>query len=373
MSAPGGMSDYEIVPYEPKFRDALLELQSFLWGKNQKANAAYLDWKYFQNPYAGVARIYLALHDGKVVAMRGLFGTLWEVGTPPVSVNMPCAADLVIAPEHRGRGVFTKLMEHIQADESANDACPYLLNLSAGTATRLGSLTMGWRSVGPLPVTASTQPADWWGRFTRTTVGALGRVLRPSSAPFLWIDRHLHRDGGRIGPHVFVSDEPRPEAMAQLVRRLGHDGRVRHRRDESYFEWRFRQPRAVYRFFFRVDDGLDAYLVLHSKRDSGGPVTIVDCESVSPGGASELLTAALRLGVAARVSTWSCTLSAESRATLRRLRFVEWQAKGLSEWFATVLVKPTAPTVPDLPWLLAGRDLLKLDDWDLRQIYSDGF
>jgi hypothetical protein len=45
--------------------------------------------------------------------------------------------------------------------------------------------------------------------------------------------------------------------MADLVRRLGHDGRLRHVRDERYLAWRYRNPLYEYRFLVRESDRLE--------------------------------------------------------------------------------------------------------------------
>ena len=50
--------------------------------------------------------------------------------------------------------------------------------------------------------------------------------------------------------------------MADLVQRLGHDGRLRHVRDAAYLAWRLADPQHEYRFLFSGSDRLDGYLVL---------------------------------------------------------------------------------------------------------------
>ena len=42
---------YRFTRYQPKYREEIVRLQSVLWGPDLALNAAYLTWKYEQNPY----------------------------------------------------------------------------------------------------------------------------------------------------------------------------------------------------------------------------------------------------------------------------------------------------------------------------------
>src|SRR3712207_6320470 len=120
----------EIVRYRPEHKAAVVELQTHHWGSDRALNAAYLEWKYERNPYLPGGLIHLALSDGRVVGMRGLYGARWEAGSPWEACLAPCAADLVIAPRHRNRGLAARIMQAAAADLAAG-GLPYALNLSA--------------------------------------------------------------------------------------------------------------------------------------------------------------------------------------------------------------------------------------------------
>ncbi len=110
---------YEVVKYRPEFKSQIVELQTHLWSRDTEVNSTYLDWKYSRNPYVDKTLIYLALHGGKAVGMRGVYGAKWQVGNPSETLIGLCAGDLVIAPDHRNRGLFRKIMEVALADLSA--------------------------------------------------------------------------------------------------------------------------------------------------------------------------------------------------------------------------------------------------------------
>ena len=66
---------YNVVKYSSKHRQDVLELQKHLWNPQVEINDAYLSWKYECNPYLNDCLIYLVLKDGRVVGMRGAYGT----------------------------------------------------------------------------------------------------------------------------------------------------------------------------------------------------------------------------------------------------------------------------------------------------------
>ena len=81
---------YRFTRYQPKYREEIVRLQSVLWGPDLALNAAYLTWKYEQNPYLDEPLIYLALENERVVGMRGFYGTQWQIGRSGQIVVLPC-------------------------------------------------------------------------------------------------------------------------------------------------------------------------------------------------------------------------------------------------------------------------------------------
>src|SRR5262245_51186770 len=107
---------YEVVPYRAALKPQIVSLQQHLWWGGAPINTAYLEWKYERNPYLPSPLLYVALYQGRVVAMRGLFGSCWEVGADSARHLVPCADDFVIAPAHRNRGLAGRIMTAPFAD-----------------------------------------------------------------------------------------------------------------------------------------------------------------------------------------------------------------------------------------------------------------
>ena len=130
--------NYEIVKYDPSFKGQTLALQDHLWGGFARRNKAYFEWKFEQNPYLADTNIYLAIHQNKVVGMRGMFGGKWALGPDIPELVIPLSSDTVIAPEHRKFGLLEKLSTFAAKDLAAQ-GYPLVGIASAGRATMRGS------------------------------------------------------------------------------------------------------------------------------------------------------------------------------------------------------------------------------------------
>src|SRR5208337_1328121 len=264
-------STYELVRYELGLKGQVIDLQSHLWSPSVALNTAYFEWKYERNPYVAESLIYLVMHDGRAVGMRGFHGMQWEGGIPNQKSIVLYADDLVIAPEHRNRGLIPKIMA-AAFEDLAKRRYRYAFNLSAGPITLLSSLATGWRSVG------SMQPMrqrSWRvvlrsGRnrlitrlpmLSRKNSGILRLWPEKKRASLADIDAELVRHKLRDVPSIRFEDVPRCAAMAELVERIG-GSRIRHVRNAEYFQWRFQNPLGQYRFLFWEKSRLEGYLVL---------------------------------------------------------------------------------------------------------------
>jgi GNAT superfamily N-acetyltransferase len=363
------------VKYRPEFKNQLVELQKHLWSSDVTVNAAYLEWKYERNPYINTPLIYLALCAGKVVGMRGMCGARWQIGDSGQTFRVPIAGDLVIAPDHRNQGLYTKIMKAALTDLVDTDY-RYVFNLSANPLNLLGSLTMGWRSIGHLqPMHRKSYRGVVLNRLQRyaNKLSFLPSVKRRN--PFDFLDRKALRDQGKVGLHVSVERAPRPQAMAELVERTTGDGRIRHVRDQEYFAWRFNNPLSSYRFlFWGKTTRIEGYLIMRSQLyNETFRVNIVDWEATNPQVRSDLLEAAVRLQHSHSLRIWTATLPGAVKSLLQKKGFkLLTEAKSISRYRPTVLLRPVRDDMLKTDWLIAGRSLLDMGNWDLRMIYSDG-
>jgi hypothetical protein len=369
-------ADYEVFKYRPEHKARVAELQCDLWSSDPALNTAILEWKYERNPYLRAIPIYLAASRGQVVAMRGFYGSSWEGGLPRQEALVYCADDLVIAAEHRNRGLFTLMMKAALDDLGASGT-GIALTLSGGLPTVLGSLTMGWKSIG------QTRPVRLVSKRTRQIrrlrgyageVPVIRRTLKwlPESQPerFVRLDTAATPTAPSRGG-VWLAREPQTMAMADLVERLGTDGRIRHVRDQKYFTWRFANPMNEYRFLYAGRESLTGYLVLRrsvSDRFDMSAVHVSDWEGVNQEVKKDLLRAAIEWGRFSELMAWTTTMSRDTIRVLREAGFPEPipSPRGIP----CVLVKPYGATTSARIWTMAGKPLLDPSSWDLRMLYS---
>lgn len=372
---------HELVRYHPDQKEQIAALQRSLWSADVGLNTAYFAWKYEENPFMKAPVLQLALREGRVVGMRGMFGSCWEIGSPARRVLVPCADDFVIEPAHRNHGIGGAIMRAAVEDAALSDF-PYAFSLSAGPVTLAASLVAGWRTVDSMRparrVSASAAFVDRMAGRLRTApllwrcAGPLVRAHhRGVGGPFRALDRRARPAGGRGSAALRVETIPPVEAMADLVARLGHDGRLRHVRDEIYLRWRYRDPLHEYRFLVQRADRLGGYLVLQAHRtEPERGIRIVDWEASTAEVRMDLLRAALEWGRFPSVIVWTATLPSETEAPLAALGFVPTSSGSQLRGVATTMIRPLGHAAAGVDPILEGRRLLDLASWDMRMVYS---
>lgn len=376
-------SEFELLRAGTDAKRDVLSLAAHLWSPYSALNSAYFDWKYLDNPYQSPPLVYLAMHRGAAVAMRGFFGMKLEGGNPRRSFTCLQADDMVVRPEYRNRGLVARIMRFAFAD-LARMGHEYAFSLSAGPVTFLLSLSIGWRSAGPcLPL--ERQP---WRRAARS---GLIRFARRSATVSRVLDEVRSRGHGprppsftdgsltRVVPasrgaaSVAIGEAPRLVDMSELVERVDYDGRLRAVRDAEYFGWRLRNPFSRYRYLYVDEDRLEGYLVLQeyaSPAADHGVVNIVDWEASRPEFLARLLDVAIAAAQPRRLLIWSATLRTHVLELLRNRAFrPEPMATNIAHAAPSLLVRSLRDD-PPARWMVAGRSLLDAASWDLRMLDS---
>jgi GNAT superfamily N-acetyltransferase len=366
---------YELVRYEADLKPQVAALQCHLWSPSTALNLAYFEWKHERNPYIEEPLVYLARCNGQVVAMRGFAGTRWRVGAGDDSREFTAlyADDLVIAPEHRNRGLLTKVMAKAFEDLSGSPF-HYAVNLSPGPLSYLTALTGGWRSVGLM---GPMRHLSWRTVLhrARTRLGRRMPLLAPrerEQAPFADIDAAwATRSGAYAG--LSLEQAPRCAEMAALIARV-EDERVRHVRDATYLQWRFQNPLSRYRYLYYGRQSLEGYLVLQEYSSDYADrhvVNIVDWEASSLDIHTELLRAAIALTRERELFIWSATLPATLTGLLVRNGFrLRPEPRSATELRHVLMLRPIRDVRSAGSWLFEDLPLAELRSWDLRMLYS---
>lgn len=375
-------SKVRVVAYSVEHEDAVVELTRLgLWSPSIEANRRYLEWKHLQNPYGSGPRLYLAFDGSELVGMRSFYPARWQVGLPSHVEDVLVADDLVVRESHRNRGVVTELMQ-AAIDDLHQQGAEYLFNLSGGRLTVLGSLAMGWRSVGHLNPLGRMSSSHALFSSCRQLLAGLPLVWRSRDSPFWYTSRELQpfarlgegtRHISKEGVTVEIATEPRVDDMASLIARLDYDGRIRHVRDVPYLSWRYRNPLNEYRFFYAGSDPLHGYLVAKCRRHGFGLVTrveVVDWESDDERHLEALLEAAISAGAFPELVVWVATRKNHVVNALLRSGFEPVDRHLAALGCPCILVRSCDSSRPPDDWLLHKTPLLDLGRWDMRMIYS---
>jgi hypothetical protein len=352
VTAAGGV---EIVPYAPELLPDLAQLAVHLLGPDVGANAAYLRWKHVDNPYLDGPCMAVAMHGERPVGMAGAVGARWQLGAGPSTLSAPCATTTVIHPDHRARGLLPALKGSVD-EQLAAAGHRVELSTSAARAVQLSLRTAGWRLVGRFEWFRWRRSPTAGDRVRRRLAGGRRRPVA-GRGPFALLD------AARLPRGVTVSPRAAPDALAALAARGAGGGPLRHVRDETYFAWRFANPRADYRFV-RADD---AYLVLRARSTGRAMVTVADWAG-DAARVAELLRHSLRSGVeVARVLALS--LDAGDRRVLDEAGFTPFAPDDRDQSTRALLVRTLGgdPEALDLD----GASLLDPATYGLRPLDLD--
>lgn len=377
------MNGVEIVPFDPSLKDELVEFRRRTYETGFPESRDYLEWKYEQNPYIPGPIYYIARAGGRIVGMRGVYGTCWEHDRAANATVLPSADDWAVDPEYRNRGVASEIMR-AATEDLAKRGYPYALITSGGRITIIASLAAGWRSATALEPVVRRSRSERIRHVVRSQLrGRRGmwRFVRSNSAnvrssedPFRRVD-NMEAVRGRLPGSMIVSDsKPRIEAMAELIARLPYDGRIRHVRGTRYLTWRYKNPIRTHRFLYHERDGkLDGYLVLARWEECQLPTLpfhIVDWEGTDDIVRADLLRCAVNTAQISELGMWTAGLSNESRAVLDEAGFVKTDLDQRERGMPCILVKQLGRETPMTTWMFGDGSILDSKRWDMRMIYT---
>jgi len=377
------MNAVEIVPFDPSLKDELVEFRRRTYETGFPESRDYLEWKYEQNPYIQGPIYYIARAGGRIIGMRGIYGTCWEHDRALQATVLPCADDWAVEAEYRNRGVASAIMREA-VEDLARRGYEYVINTSGGRITVVASLAAGWRSATALePVVRRSRNEQMRYKVRTRLRGVRGawRYIRSNSAnirsseePFRRIDQMEPVRGRLPGSMIVASAEPRVDAMAEFVARLPYDGRIRHVRGKRYLTWRYQNPIREHRFLYHERDGrLDGFLVLARWPDCQLPTLpfhIVDWEGTDSEVRADLLRAAVTTAEFSELGMWTAGLSDASRAVLNEAGFVKTDLDQRERGLPCVLVKKLGRDAPPTSWLFGDGPILDSKRWDMRMIYT---
>lgn len=244
-------------------REAFLSLYETVWRHSR--SAAWFDWRFVDNPFTDRVELVVAEDAGRVVGAESLLAL--PLATPNGTVPVRQPVDWIVHPEHRHRGLFTRMTEQLLSMTAGR--AELLFNFPSD-ALRPGLRKFDWTEVAPVPMryrvqnatgVCATLPDDGLGasaltRAATPVVRAVHAVAdRLTSSP---ADVTVERvDGIDTNAIRTVYTETRPDT-------------VHVPRTTTYLDWRFANPRwDVATYVARRDDRPVATLVVGRETADG--------------------------------------------------------------------------------------------------------
>ncbi len=254
---------YEIRPYEPSDRADFLELYDTVLGE---ADPAWFRWKYEDNPYTDHVPMIVAVTDGQLVGTKPCFALELRAGNRRLTAYQP--ADVMVHPDHRRQGLYSRTTERLKTHYA--DREPALFFNFPNEATLSGSLKHGWEVVEQVPTWYRIQRPDALldadDRFR-----AVARGLEPLAASYLRVrDRTVSRPSGvSVQRYEDVPVDTFVSLADRAVPPTFHASR-----DETFYNWRFDNPRWEYRAYVASRHGSEvAGIITGTQRRGESTIT----------------------------------------------------------------------------------------------------
>jgi GNAT superfamily N-acetyltransferase len=213
-------TECEIRPYRQEDEPEVLDLlgRALGGGPTGSRQPGSFRWKHFENPF-GPSYMLVAEQDGRIVGLRAFMR--WRFRSREGSVRAVRAVDTATHPDHRGRGIFSRLTSEAVAGISGDSE---LIFNTPNEQSLPGYLKMGWRPVGTVPVSIRVR-RPW--RFLAGVASVGSPEAGSSPRPSIEAEHALEA----------LSDP----ALATLLDAadMDADGRLRTPRDATYLRWRY--------------------------------------------------------------------------------------------------------------------------------------
>lgn len=283
--APETAAEYTLRWFDPSDREPFLDLYAETFGGGSDE---WFQWKYLDNPRVAHVPILVAAADGEFAGARAQVPFLMRAGEETVLAMR--FGDTMVHPDHRRRGVFSRLTERA-LDHYGEMPVQFCYNVP-NDLSRPGFLKAGGEIVANLPSFYRVQqPSALAAGVDSRPVSLASRIAAPAARAYLGARDRLASipEGLTIVEHAEV-----PVSLLARLYRRGYPATVHAVRDEPFLEWRYRNPDWEYRTFSAgVDGRTDAAIVTGTQSDVDG-VTTTNVVDVLPLASSDRRDRALR-------------------------------------------------------------------------------
>lgn len=265
---------YAIRQYEPSDREGFLSLYREVFGERP---AAWFDWKFVENPYADEVPVCVVEHDGEIVGARP--SVVFPLSVGGRSVLALLQVDPMVHPDHRGRGLFTRMVEHVYDHYATREPCVSIgfpnEAVKSGLEKLHAKLSLDRGLVGRLPEHYRVQDPDALlaGDAERPASRTLARAATLAARGYL---RGRDALAGRASGVTVERVAGVPAGRLAALGRTAIPPEAHAARDEAFYAWRFANPRYRYETYVARRAGEPtAAVVAGTRREAGATVVHV--------------------------------------------------------------------------------------------------
>ncbi|WP_101298068.1 GNAT family N-acetyltransferase [Halegenticoccus soli] len=354
---------YVIRRYDPGDRDGVLALDRLVWGRPR--GAEWFSWKYAENPYVDHVPVFVAERDGEIVGARPFLALPIRAGRRTALAFQP--ADTMVHPEHRRRGLFTR-MTTSAIDHYADGDPDFFFNFP-NDLSRSGYLKLGWREAGLRTTFYRIQNPQTLAPARMGAAGrALARLASPVSNGYCRACDRLSNSSRRFSVERHV-DVPADVLASLYERRVPYQ--LHALREPRFYRWRFASPVWRRTTYVARRNGSPVAAVIARTRTTNAGVTVTQIAEVTPlDGDREWLDALARLfdvalkGHAASdlIAVADCGLPREFLLKRGFLADDRPPLSSLKRSRCTIVARPFRPE-DESAWSVNGRQLADENSW----------
>lgn len=354
------VSGYEISPYNSTHMQQVANLLQHLTGDTLEQNQDYLKWKYHDNPYAERPLGIVAMHDGKVIGFRGYFATKWQIPLKNYQTNILSPGDTCVHPDHRRKGLSLAMGYRAMAEYASE--YKIFLNLSSGKASLPGYLRMGF-----VPLQEKTY-------MTRADLFGLVKLVLSKIGVVAFSKRMI--DFGEFDD-ILIENSPKPQDMAALTSKqdLVYP-KLTLLKNEMFFRWRFNNKRRKYVFFYYKDKQLiKGYVVIRISSFTRYGY-IIDYSRKDKMAVEKILQYIIKMKYFDVLLIYNSSICAAFLPMFKVLGFrvssLTRLKKRMARFKRPLFVRPVKKNPLKSDWLIEGLDIRKIENWEIKEICSDG-
>ncbi len=234
MSTPNksATDEYVVRWYEGSDLSDFLALDRAVF--RRRRDDRWFKWKYVDNPYVDHVPVFVVERNDDIVGARPFLAFRMRAGSETVLALQP--ADTMVHPEHRRRGLFTRMTQH--AIDHYEDGDPAFFFNFPNQRSRPGYLKLGWQIVGERETYYRVQdPSALFGNGGLRS-HLLDRLVPVTSKLY---EARRPRNAG-LGTYSVEQFPGVQESILTDLYESNPPDAVHALRDETFYRWRFTSP-----------------------------------------------------------------------------------------------------------------------------------